>query len=361
MGKELSGPLAYLAPPFGGGQLKKAWESARILTEEGRYVYDRDGNRQLQYAVEDPTWWDWAQGLVLGPGALPSAREWAANGFETESARYTAGYDAARKAGVDGDTYAAWWDFQKSMDGEAAGDNSIKGARAAAALEMDLTAQQQMVLFLAADKDYEAEMRVAKAAGVSDADLLQWWSVKDTITADEKGRGNANSRKGNVAAAALEMDLTAAQQMALFVAADKDYGADVAAARLAGIAEEDVLQWWSVKDTIKADGKGRTNANSRKGKVARAVLGMDLTAEQQMLLYLTADKQYKEDMAAAKAAWIPDAVLLYWWSVKDTFKADLNARGNAIPGSRKEKVIAAVRALGLTQQQERALLAAGVE
>lgn len=93
IGKELAKPAAYLLPPFGGGQVKKMIEGASTIIGGGSYSINADGQKQLQFAVEDPTTGDWLTALTFGKWALPGGREYLED-FNRESTGYTQAYEA---------------------------------------------------------------------------------------------------------------------------------------------------------------------------------------------------------------------------------------------------------------------------
>ena len=93
IGKELAKPATYLLPPFGGGQVKKMIEGASTIIGGGSYSLNSDGEKQLQFAVEDPTAGDWLTALTFGKWALPGGREYLQN-FSRESTGYTQAYEA---------------------------------------------------------------------------------------------------------------------------------------------------------------------------------------------------------------------------------------------------------------------------
>lgn len=93
IGKELAKPAAYLLPPFGGGQVKKMIEGASTIIGGGSYALNSDGEKQLQFAVENPTAGDWLTALTFGKWALPGGREYLEN-FSRESTGYTQAYEA---------------------------------------------------------------------------------------------------------------------------------------------------------------------------------------------------------------------------------------------------------------------------
>lgn len=90
---ELAKPAAYLALPFGGGQIKRVFEAIDAVRRGGVYTLDAEGEEQLQYPVYNDTFWEAvANGLraaVFGRTSLPTGREWVESGFGTLSAKQT--------------------------------------------------------------------------------------------------------------------------------------------------------------------------------------------------------------------------------------------------------------------------------
>ena len=95
--------LAYVIPPFGGNQVSKIWKGIKAYVEGGSYSVDSDGNDILQYPVyndESGDFWGLVQAMLLGKSALPEAREWVEDGFDSFSAKQTAIYQDMIDAGV---------------------------------------------------------------------------------------------------------------------------------------------------------------------------------------------------------------------------------------------------------------------
>lgn len=104
---ELAKPAAYLALPFGGGQIKRVFEAIDAVRRGGVYTLDAEGEEQLQYPVYNDTSWEAvANGLraaVFGRTSLPTGREWVESGFDTLSAKQTAAYKGMVDVGVPGE------------------------------------------------------------------------------------------------------------------------------------------------------------------------------------------------------------------------------------------------------------------
>jgi hypothetical protein len=105
--KELAKPLFYIAPPTGGGQLKKIYETAKTLNDGGSYGMDAEGRPKLQFAV-DKTPANAIKGAVFGKYSLPGAQEWVENGFKTMGAKATEGYQKAIKTGMSAEEFTSF-------------------------------------------------------------------------------------------------------------------------------------------------------------------------------------------------------------------------------------------------------------
>lgn len=104
LGKELGKPLTYMALPFGGGQLRKAYQGIRAVLESGKYGIDSEGRKTLQYPVfnDDPvrTTFNLLGAGVFGPTSLKTGRNWIDSDFKSLSAAQTAVYQELIKSGT---------------------------------------------------------------------------------------------------------------------------------------------------------------------------------------------------------------------------------------------------------------------
>lgn len=96
IGDEVSKPLTYVVPPFGGNQASKIWKGTKALIEGGSYSVDSQGNDILQYPVYNDDPWS-ALGSLLrttlfGKSSLPEAQDWVESGFDSLGAKETAVY-----------------------------------------------------------------------------------------------------------------------------------------------------------------------------------------------------------------------------------------------------------------------------
>ena len=92
MGKELSKPLYYLLPPFGGGQIKKSVEGIQTVAQGGSYGVDSKGEETLQFPVENANVGDYIKAGIFGKYALPLAKDYANSGYKRLNAKDTKGY-----------------------------------------------------------------------------------------------------------------------------------------------------------------------------------------------------------------------------------------------------------------------------
>lgn len=111
IGNELMKPGLYLATPFGGGQVRKAYQGATAAARGGSYTVDNEGRDILQYPVYNDNAADraksWAQALLFGKTATEEAQSWVESGFKSLSAKETAAYQGMTEGGEDQrETYA---------------------------------------------------------------------------------------------------------------------------------------------------------------------------------------------------------------------------------------------------------------
>ena len=111
IGNELLKPGLYLATPFGGGQIRKAYQGATAAARGGSYTVDNEGRDILQYPVYNDNPEDraksWAQALLFGKTATEEAQSWVESGFKSLSAKETAAYQGMTEGGEDQrETYA---------------------------------------------------------------------------------------------------------------------------------------------------------------------------------------------------------------------------------------------------------------
>jgi len=96
VGKEVSKPVIYLVPPFGGGLGKKVIEGTSGMIQGGSYTADSDGNAELQYPIYKDsvgdTIWNGAKSVLFGRTSTAGGQKWIKDGFKNFSADYTEAY-----------------------------------------------------------------------------------------------------------------------------------------------------------------------------------------------------------------------------------------------------------------------------
>ena len=99
--KELSKPLYYLLPPFGGSAIKKGVASAKVIRDGGSYTYNNAGERSLRYPFDKK---DNVKGilqaLVFGQYATKGGKNYIDSGFDGLNVNETKAYDALVASGV---------------------------------------------------------------------------------------------------------------------------------------------------------------------------------------------------------------------------------------------------------------------
>lgn len=87
--KELTKPLYYLLPPFGGAQIKKSVEGISTVANGGSYGVDNKGNETLQIPVEDKSVKNYVKAGLFGKYALPEAKEYTEREYKSLNANQT--------------------------------------------------------------------------------------------------------------------------------------------------------------------------------------------------------------------------------------------------------------------------------
>lgn len=117
---ELIKPGLYLATPFGGGQIRKAYQGATAAARGGSYTVDNEGRDILQYPVYNDNAADraksWAQALLFGKTATEEAQSWVESGFKSLSAKETAAYQGMTEGGTDQRESYAFVTAMKKVD-----------------------------------------------------------------------------------------------------------------------------------------------------------------------------------------------------------------------------------------------------
>ena len=203
---ELENPLAYLVTPFGGGQLKRIFETLNAVRKGGVYTLDAEGNEQLQYPVYNDTWQQAvANGLfgsVFGTTALRTGRDWVESGFDTLGADQTAAYQGMVDIGVPGeDAYELIQSLQGLKDPE----------KCQALRDADISGEGKSVVYyglLASD----AEMETMDALTDLGADMGEVTRVLMEIKDERQKEGEKRTALEILA----DSDLTADQKAEIY-------------------------------------------------------------------------------------------------------------------------------------------------
>ena len=99
IGKEILKPATYIVPPVGGGQLKKVGETAVNYARGGNYAINKDGERELRFAV-DREFLPTAQSALFGQYSGKNAVKYVEGGFKRLSAKETQAYESLINSGV---------------------------------------------------------------------------------------------------------------------------------------------------------------------------------------------------------------------------------------------------------------------
>ncbi len=190
MNKEWTKPLYYLAPPFGGGQVKKAFEGIKAVSQGGSFTKNSDGEQTMQYPVFNPnpfeTAKNYGRAVLFGKSSLPTAQNWVQNDFNTSSAKETAAYQALVKMGADAkltyDTIQAVSAAQKTADlSETQVKKNVIQASA-------LTADQKATLYyeLMADKERKEDVqRLIDSGNLTQQQALKIFNTLETSQATD--------------------------------------------------------------------------------------------------------------------------------------------------------------------------------
>ena len=156
LGKELIKPAAYLVPPVGGGQIKKAVEGISTVAKGGEVTYDNEGNERLKYPIEDKSALKYLQAGLFGKSSLKESQDYYNNGMPTLTVKQTQNYHKAVEAGINYKQYmAALNAAKKAQSDKDKNGNTIslslaknkKAAIDAAVKEFNLNRKQKEILY----------------------------------------------------------------------------------------------------------------------------------------------------------------------------------------------------------------------
>ena len=210
IGNELLKPGLYLATPFGGGQIRKAYQGATAAARGGSYTVDNEGRDILQYPVYNDNPEDraksWAQALLFGKTATEEAQSWVESGFKSLSAKETAAYQGMTEGGTDQRESYAFVTAMKKVDD--------KNAKLAMLYAYDIPQNAKTAYYysvMASDEE-QAKMDALAADGVGYDDYMQY---KQTYF---KQFGTQTVSQERIQTVLDGMNLTKAQKAALWAA-----------------------------------------------------------------------------------------------------------------------------------------------
>ena len=314
---EMWKPGAYLALPFGGGQVKRAAEGIEAVVRGGSYSVDSDGEEILQYPVYSETLpeqvGDAAYASIFGKSSFSTARDWVESGFKSLSAKETDAYQEMTAAGVDGETAFGLIQELKgasstdklSIAVEAGLDDEAAIAAAGLILGKDLTTEagnptRYAMLLDAVDTGLAAtEGLDLMERGIDLEDYLELTgegmepeTAKEVVVAMqdlEAETDRVSKLQQYTAIADLPMAEADKESALALVMSDSAYE-KYQSARSAGVSTEDYVWFLSATDGLKADKdeNGKSISGSLKAKVLRVIDRMDLSRSQKDALFLAA-------------------------------------------------------------------------
>ena len=207
---ELIKPGLYLATPFGGGQIRKAYQGATAAARGGSYTVDNEGRDILQYPVYNDNPADraksWAQALLFGKTATEEAQSWVESGFKSLSAKETAAYQGMTEGGTDQRESYAFVTAMKKVD-----DKNAKLAMLYA-YDIPQNAKTSYYYSVMASDEEQAKMDALAEDGVGYDDYMQY---KQTYF---KQFGTQTVSQERIQTVLDGMNLTKAQKAALWAA-----------------------------------------------------------------------------------------------------------------------------------------------
>lgn len=174
--------LAYVLPPFGGGQISKSYKGIKAYLEGGSYSLDKDGDEILQYPVykDDPddAFWSLVRAAFLGKNSLPEAQDWVKSGYDSLNQYETVVYQDLLNCGVkDRDAFTLVDQLRKLEETETeAGARRAQGRRILA--KSDISAEGKAAAFygMVATETEREWMDELVDAGADQADTMAFVS-----------------------------------------------------------------------------------------------------------------------------------------------------------------------------------------
>lgn len=341
IGKELSKPLYYLLPPFGGGQVKKSVEGIRAVSKGGSYGIDSKGEETLQFPVENANVEDYIKAGVFGKYALPKAKEYVDEGFKSLNAKDTKLYKNSKI------NYDILKKYIESRDEKANNKSKSKEDKTKIIKNLPVSTDQKWEIYKSdifsttkkkngttEKEDYENLLK----QGFSKGTLIQWYDVnKIESKKDIEGKTIEGSSQGQKALAIMQMNVSDNQKnkMLSLITTGKNPETVSTLSRLdkteraytnyfalnrsdtffqvnisrddmqdiqeLGINQDEFMKFAQNIGNIKSekDKNGKTIAGSKKKAVANYINSLNLSTEEKAILFAKAgypDKSYKQDI-----------------------------------------------------------------
>lgn len=336
--KELTAPATYLLSPFGGGQIKKAWQGAKAVKQGGSYTVNSKGEDVLQYPILSDNAAgkakDYAQAMIFGKSSLPEAKDWVQQGFNSLSGPETATYQELVKAGEDG--RESFDILQELGDVEKTETESKAYLQRKALRDADLTDEGRSILFynlLAGEKEQELMDGASQEDRAKAGDLLM--NMKD-----------ADLHKGDTAKKAkyyalLESDVSDEMKVAVYNKYVTDSKEEEIRNMLdQGVKFNDWLQFEAKTGDLSSDDDAE-----RKEKVIGALNEMNVSDDQKAAIFFVSaatstDKEKQQELEASSGI-----TRTQYWQYQE-----------ATAGmSKKAEKLVAIDSLNLTPEQKTAL------
>ena len=339
IGKELSKPLYYLLPPFGGGQIKKSVEGIQTVAQGGSYGVDNKGEKTLQFPVENPNAGDYIKAGVFGKYALPKAKEYVDGDFKSLSAKDTKLYKNSK---IDYDILKEYIaDRDEKVNNKAKSQETkikiIKNLPVSTdqkweIYKSDIFSTTERKDGTTEKEEYEKLLK----QGFSKATLIQWYDInKIESKKDSDGKAIEGSSQGQKALAIMKMNVSDDQKnkMLSLITTSKnpetvntlsrlekseqaytDYFAlnksdtffqtkisrdDMQDIQDLGINQDEFMKFAQNIGNIKSekDKNGKTISGSKKKAVANYINSLNLSSGEKAILFAKAgypDKGYKQ-------------------------------------------------------------------
>lgn len=212
---ELANPAAYLALPFGGGQIKKMAQGAQAIVQGGSYKADNEGRDILQYPIYNDKPGEMAknlaQALLFGKTATEEAQGWIESGFKNLSAKETAAYQEMTAAGADQRDSYTFVGAMKKLDS--------KEAKLTMLFAYDLPEEGKTAYYYnaLADDTERGKMDALEEQGVSHSDYVAFRK------AYFGAYGTQSVSQERVNAALDQLDIPKAEKAAIWRSCNKDW------------------------------------------------------------------------------------------------------------------------------------------